>query len=120
IARAWCRANSPDARVDDDSAALQPAYRLAVVQSQGLQRALTNTIAKFQTESLTRFLIHFCTGYLSGVPSPSLNRLVLTVLRTTLESLGFSPISNRFESNRLNSQRMAASAASINDGECAA
>ena len=104
LARAWCRANSPATDTADDPD-LAPAYRLAVVQSQGFSRALTNVICRIQPESLIRYLIHFCDSYLAAAPSRRLNNVALTILEVALQSLGFKvSISDSYKSRAADSR----------------
>jgi arginyl-tRNA synthetase len=95
IARAWCAANSAEGGEADEGprSASQSAYRVAVVQAHGLPRALSHVIRTATPESLVRYLLHFCERYLADAATaatPRLRGVALTVLNTTLESLGFS------------------------------
>lgn len=89
IASAWCRASSRRATTNGSHDAWQPAYRIAVLQSQGFPRALINATRKIQLSSLTRFLFHFSAKYLASPPSERLDRVALTVLGAVFRSLGF-------------------------------
>lgn len=88
LAMAWSRAQrascSQTYGTADNSAA-----RFATIQSQSFRRLLYEAATTYDMSTLVRYLIQISKWYLGTQEQPALERIMCTLLRTALLSLGF-------------------------------
>jgi arginyl-tRNA synthetase len=90
LARAWCRARrGGGVQGGPSSSPPQPAYRLAVVQSQSYCRSLLQATSQLEVTGLMRFVRSFSETYLAASLSPELDRAARAILKKAFRSLGF-------------------------------
>jgi arginyl-tRNA synthetase len=88
LARAWARANDPQADGPADPRPDDPVYRFAVVQSQVFRQLLLLGLRQIDLLDLIRFLARFSEWYLAQAPNPSTDRVMRSVLAKGLRTLG--------------------------------
>jgi len=89
LARAWCRASSADRHGNAEDAEIEPAYRVAVLRSQGFRPVLERALERREVTGIFRFLRAFSETYLESPAGAKLDRAARTVLGTALASLGY-------------------------------
>jgi arginyl-tRNA synthetase len=91
LAKAWAKAHAgcPGDAVDPDPT--DADYRFAVLHSQGFPRVLHMAAATRDVTMLTRYLLHIAEWHVAQPRAPRVDRVMRTLLRTGLCSLGVLP-----------------------------
>jgi arginyl-tRNA synthetase len=91
LAEAWSKANRQSAGPGSGPDPRDPGYRFFVLQSQRFRSALLEAAAARDPSVLAKYLLLLTRFYLDGDFSPAVDRVLRTVLRRGLASLGLLP-----------------------------